>query len=96
MPESFIQINIFLPYIESAHIGHLIVNDYDLAVITVVDTQLESSQDRREKLRRLHALFIQLSPKAVPHGTTTHGIEQHSHFHTLRRFFDQNILDLIE
>ena len=92
----FIQINIFLPDIKSAHVSHFIVNDHNFPVVAVIDTKLKPPQDRREKLRGLHTLFIQPFPVAVPHGTTAHGIEQNPDLHTLCRLLDQNILDLIE
>ena len=96
MTELFIQINVLLSYIKSSHISHFIVNDHNFPMIAVVDTKLKSPQDRREKFRGLHTLFIQPFPVAVPHGTTAHGIEQNPDLHTLCRLLDQNILDLIE
>ena len=96
MTELFIQINVLLSYIKSSHISHFIVNDHNFPMIAVVDTKLKSPQDRREKFRGLHALFVQPFPIAVPHRPTAHGIEQHPDLHALCRLLDQNILDLIE
>ena len=96
MAELLIQINVLLTYIKSSHISHFIVNDHYFPVVAVVDTKLKSPQDRREKFSGLHALFIQPFPVAMPHGPAAHGIEQHPDLHALRRFLDQNILDLIE
>lgn len=44
----FIQINIFLPDIKSAHVSHFIVNDHNFPVVAVIDTKLKPPQDRRE------------------------------------------------
>ena len=93
--ELLVPAKVFPSHIEAAHKSDPAIYDHDLPVITVIHTELQLTQQCREKLCHLNPLVFQALPVFILHSPASHTVKQYAHFHTFPGFLDKDFLNLL-
>ena len=75
--------NVFPSDVKSADISDCSVDDYNLSVVAVVDTQIQPSQQSGKEYSHLYACLFQLFPPFLRHKPAAHAVIENPDFYSV-------------